>query len=33
LSSVSKRLPVVPGMELRAGDRIISGKDARPVTR
>ena len=26
-----KRLPLVPGMELRAGDRIISGKDARVV--
>jgi hypothetical protein len=26
-----KRMPLVPGMELRAGDRIISGKDARVV--
>lgn len=25
------RLPLVPGMELRAGDRIVSGKDARIV--
>ena len=26
-----KRLPLLPGMELRAVDRIISGKDARVV--
>jgi hypothetical protein len=28
-----KRSPLVPGMELRAGDRILSGKDARVVVR
>ncbi len=27
------RLPLVPGMELRAGDRIVSGKDARIVVK
>jgi hypothetical protein len=27
------RVPLVPGMELRAGDRILSGKDARIVVR
>jgi hypothetical protein len=27
------RAPLVPGMELRAGDRIVSGKDARIVVR
>jgi hypothetical protein len=27
------RVPLVPGMELRAGDRIVSGKDARIVVR
>jgi hypothetical protein len=27
------RTPLVPGMELRAGDRIVSGKDARIVVR
>lgn len=27
------RAPLVPGMELRAGDRILSGKDARIVVR
>jgi hypothetical protein len=28
-----KRTPLVPGMELRAGDRILSGKEARVVVR
>jgi hypothetical protein len=28
-----KRAPLVPGMELRAGDRIVSGKEARVVLR
>jgi SPOR domain/FecR protein len=28
-----KRSPLVPGMELRAGDRILSGKEARVVVR
>lgn len=28
-----KRVPLVPGMELRAGDRIVSGKEARVVVR
>ena len=28
-----KRAPLVPGMELRAGDRILSGKEARVVVR
>jgi hypothetical protein len=28
-----KRAPLVPGMELRAGDRIISGKDARVLVK
>jgi hypothetical protein len=28
-----KRAPLVPGMELRAGDRIVSGKEARAVMR
>jgi hypothetical protein len=28
-----KRTPLVPGMELRAGDRIVSGKEARVVVR
>src|SRR5918992_534153 len=28
-----KRLPLAPGMELRAGDRIISGKDARVLVK
>jgi hypothetical protein len=28
-----KRAPLVPGMELRAGDRILSGKEARVVLR
>lgn len=28
-----KRMPLVPGMELRAGDRILSGKEARVVVR
>ena len=28
-----KRVPLVPGMELRAGDRIVSGKDARVAVR
>jgi hypothetical protein len=28
-----KRAPLVPGMELRAGDRIVSGKEARIVVR
>ncbi|HZN87293.1 MAG TPA: FecR domain-containing protein [Burkholderiales bacterium] len=28
-----KRTPLVPGMELRAGDRIISGKDARVLVK
>ena len=28
-----KRMPLVPGMELRAGDRILSGKEARVVLR
>jgi hypothetical protein len=27
------RVPLVPGMELRAGDRILSGKDARVLVR
>jgi FecR protein/SPOR domain len=27
------RVPLVPGMELRAGDRIVSGKDARIVVK
>src|SRR5262245_19675720 len=27
------RAPLIPGMELRAGDRILSGKDARIVVR
>ena len=27
------RLPLVPGMELRAGDRVVSGKDARVLVR
>ena len=28
-----KRMPLVPGMELRAGDRILSGKDARVLVK
>jgi len=28
-----KRAPLVPGMELRAGDRILSGKEARVIVR
>jgi hypothetical protein len=28
-----KRVPLVPGMELRAGDRVLSGRDARVVVK